>query len=405
MFEAVVMEILGQSGCRMTGRLDSLSAAQAQHALEDLVAAGQRTLVVDLAELRYVSSAGLRVFLMAQKLLRKVGGRVIVYQAQEAVRQIFHLSGFLSLFELAASQDELAALLAGQAGGAQSRRLEVEGLALELIERPGPPARLTVLGSQDKLAQAAYGPEDMLAMPAGPGLFGAGLGCFGESFEDCRDFFGEALIIEGSLFYQPAVARAGVDFVLNLQDGGGVSYNFLHAFTFPGPFQALAAFESLDGLVELDRLAGALHQATGSPALGLVMLAESKGLWGMHLKRSPVLTNQPGQGRSIFDPQLFQEWMHFPVEPGEAGRVFVGVGLSVASRAQAPASLGPLLPTDADIHLHAAIFEKGPLAKKPEQLSDELRRVISEMEAHKVQHLLGRSRVAAGLVGLVALEG
>ncbi len=388
----------------MSGRLDSLTAPEAQKALEGLVEAGQRSLVVDLADLRYVSSAGLRVFLMTQKLLRKVGGRVIIFQAPEAVRQIFQISGFLNLFDLASGPEELTALRRGEGSAPVSRSLEVDGIALEVVERPGPPARLTAHGSQEKLDRAAYAEGDMRSVPAGRHDFGIGLGCFGDSFAECRNFFGEALIIDGSLFYQPALARAGVDFVLNLEAQEGVDYKFLHAFTFGGPFQALAAFDSPGGLVDLNRLVAVLRRVLPAPALGLVLLAESKGLWGMSLKRSPVIDNQPEKGQEIFHPDLFQEWMNFPVEPAEVGNIFIGVGLAVADRGSAPAAVLPWLPRDSDFHLHAGVFGKGPLGKRPEQLSAEIRRVITESEALKVQHLLGRSQVASGLAGLVALD-
>jgi anti-anti-sigma factor len=404
MFEATAVEMLGQRACRMRGRLDSLTADEAQSALKQLVEAGQRSLVVDLTDLHYISSAGLRVFILIQKLLAKVGGRVIIFQAPEAVRQIFQLSGFLALFDLVAGPEGLAALGLDEGVGAVSSRLEIDGIVLEVIEQPGPGSRLAAHGSQDKLNRAAYTEADMVPVPAGQGLFGAGLGCCGESFEECRNFFGEALIIDGSLFYQPAVPRGRVDFMLNLQPEGGVDYKFLNAFSFHGPFQTLLAFDSPDGLTDLARLTAALGQIMPVPAMGLVLLAESKGLWGMNLRRSPVIDHQPDQGRDIFHPDIFREWMNFPVEPADAGHIFVGVGVAVADRDLAPAGVLPWLPADADLHVHAAVFGKGPLDKRPERLGGELRRVITELEALKVQHLLGRSRVASGLVGLVALE-
>lgn len=400
----MVEEIQGLPGCRLSGRLDVLTAAQAQQVLEDLVQSGQRDLVVDLAELSYVSSAGLRVLLLVQKMLRKVGGRIIVYRATEMVRQVFAVSGFLAMFELAEGPEELSARLAGQAAPLASRRLEADGVVMEVVERPGPPGRLLAHGRPEKLNRAEYTADDVVTLPAGPDLFGLGLGCFGDSFAECRDFFGEALLLEGSLFYQPTVPRAGVEFILNLQAQGGLSYQFLQAFTFQSPFQALVAFDCPEGPLELNRLVPALSQALPAPVLGLVLLAESRGLYGMHLKRSPVRENQPEQGREIFHPDLFQEWMRFPLEAEDPGAVVAGVGLAVAARESAPADLLPWLPSDSAFHLHAAIFGKAPLGKRPEQLPAELRRVISEMEPAKVQHLLGRSRLSSGLAGLVALE-
>lgn len=403
MFEVVPVEIQGRLACRMIGRLDALSAAQAQAAMEQMVADGLRALVVDLGELRYVSSAGLRVFMILQKMLRKIGGRVVIYRPVEMVRQVFLQSGILPLFDLATSPDELAALFGGPDAAAASRKLEIDGISLEVVEQPRPPARLSLHGSQAKLGRAAYDESDVVAVPASQGLFGAGLGCFGESFAECRHLFGEAALIAGSLFYQPAVARSGVDFVLNLHDQGGLAYSFLNAFTFQGPFAALVAFDS-PALVDLNRLLKAFHQVLHAPMLGLVLVAESKGLWGMHLKRSPVIDHQPAEGREIFHPELFRDWMSLPVEPVDAGKVLVATGLAAADRGAIPPAVRPWLPADADFHLHAAVFGKGPLGKRPEQLDDELLRIVSELEALKVQHLLGRTQVAAGLAGLVALE-
>ncbi len=404
LFNAVVEEIQGLPVCRLSGRLDVLTAAQAQQILEDLVQAGQRDLVVDLAELSYVSSAGLRVLLLVQKLLRKVGGRIIIYRTPEMVRQVFAVSGFLGMFELADGPDDLAARLAGQAVQPASRHLETDGVVMEVVERPGPPGRLRLHGRPEKLNRAEYAEYDMVCLPAGQGLFGVGLGCFGDGFAECRDFFGEALLLEGSLFYQPTVPRAGVEFVLNLQAQSGLDYKFLQAFTFRGPFQALVSFACPDGPQELNRLIPALGQSLSCPVLGLVLLAESRGLYGMHLKRSPVSQNQPDQGREIFHPELFKEWMSFPLEATDPGAVVAGAGLMVGSRETAPAVLAPWLPSGSAFHLHAAVFGKGPLGKRPEQLPAELRRVITEMEPAKAQHLLGRSRFSSGLAGLVALE-
>lgn len=404
LFSAVVEEIQGLPACRLSGRLDVLTAAQAQQVLEDLVQSGQRDLVVDLAGLSYVSSAGLRVLLMVQKLLRKVGGRIIIYRTPEMVRQVFAVSGFLAMFDLAQGPEELAARLAGQAVQPASRHLEANGVVMEVIERPGPPGRLLLHGRPEKLNRAEYAEYDMVSLPAGQGLFGVGLGCFGDNFAECRDFFGEALLLEGSLFYQPPMPRAGVEFILNLQAQGGLSYKFLQAFTFQGPFQALVSFDCSQGPLELNQLVPALGQALPAPLLGLVVLAESRGLYGMHLKRSPISQNQPDQGREIFHPELFKEWMSFPLEAEDPGAVVAGVGLAVGARESAPADLLPWLPSESNCHLHAAIFGKAPLGKRPEQLPAELRRVITEMEPVKAQHLLGRSRLSSGLAGLVALE-
>jgi len=404
MLEITAVELAGLPGCRLSGRLDGLTVTQAQAGLDDLVAAGQRTIVMDLDSLSYVSSAGLRVFLMTQKLLAKVGGRLIIFRPAPAVLQVFQLSGLLKLFDVAATDDELERLCRPEPAAPACRQIQHDGLAFSLIERQAAPTALDAHGSQDKQGRAAYDRQDVVAVPADGMTMAAGLGAFGETYDDYKQFFGESVVINGSFFYQPAVPRAGADCILNLDAAATVSYNFLHAFAFRGDYAAVCAFEGQDGPVELERLMAALTKLCPAPALGVVLLAESKGLWGMSLQKAPIIDNQPPDGAEIFSPDLFAQWMNFPVEPADFGHIVAGVGLAVAGRAVAPARLRPWLPADADFHLHAAVFDKGPLDKRPERFADELARVVAELEPRKVQHLLGRSRLTGGLAGLVALE-
>lgn len=404
MFEGSISEILGYKSCRMTGRLDSLTASDAHRLIDELVAGGQRTIIVDLEQLHYVSSAGLRVFLLAQKVLQKVGGRLVIFKPADSVRQIFQLSGFTNLFDIVSDLAELENLLGAETANPASHSRELGGIRFNILEQPANPGSFLAFGDQEKLSRAEYTLSDVVQVSANHLTFGVGLGAFGQNYDDYKNFFGEAVVINGSLFYYPAIPRAGVDFVLNLSNDQPVKYNFLHGFGFSGNFKIVSSFETLEGLVDLSRLISACLQICPAKGLGIVLLAESKGLWGMNLKKVPIVDNQPGKGLDIFHSDIFKDWISFPVEPGDTGHIFLGVGLAVPDRAQASAKFQPWLGRDSNFHMHAAVFAKGPLGKKPEQLPEELRRVITEIEVLKVQHLLGRSKLAAGMAGLIELE-
>ena len=77
---------------RPNGRLDTVSAPQLEAELRNSVN-GVKELVFDLADLQYVSSAGLRVLLSAQKVMNRQGGMRIL-NANEEVREIFEVTGF-----------------------------------------------------------------------------------------------------------------------------------------------------------------------------------------------------------------------------------------------------------------------------------------------------------------------
>jgi anti-sigma B factor antagonist len=108
---------IGQSGgvtvVAPKGRLDSATSPELEQRLLPLAGASGGAVVVDCAELGYVSSAGLRVLLMAAKSARGAGARIALAALQPNVRQVFDISGFSSLFEIhdsaAAATDALAA--------------------------------------------------------------------------------------------------------------------------------------------------------------------------------------------------------------------------------------------------------------------------------------------------------
>jgi stage II sporulation protein AA (anti-sigma F factor antagonist) len=82
------------------GRIDTTTSAAVEEALHTTVDDGGRELVVDLEGVDYISSAGLRVFLVLAKRLRNEHGRLVLCGMPEPVRQVFHLAGFLPLFEI-----------------------------------------------------------------------------------------------------------------------------------------------------------------------------------------------------------------------------------------------------------------------------------------------------------------
>ncbi|WP_395741540.1 anti-sigma factor antagonist [Prosthecobacter sp.] len=79
----------------LSGRLDGLSSPELEQQVGALIASGVHTLVFDLANLEYVSSAGLRVFIIAAKKLKGSGGAAQFTALTPAVREVFHVSGLL----------------------------------------------------------------------------------------------------------------------------------------------------------------------------------------------------------------------------------------------------------------------------------------------------------------------
>ena len=88
-----------------SGRIDTTTSGALEDAVRRVVDTGARRLVVDLSAVEYISSAGLRVFLVLAKRLRDLQGRLVLCGMTEPVRQVFQLAGFMPLFRVESTQD------------------------------------------------------------------------------------------------------------------------------------------------------------------------------------------------------------------------------------------------------------------------------------------------------------
>lgn len=84
----------------VSGRVDSLTAPQLDAAFKQLVDNGGSWLKLDLSEVEYLSSAGLRVLLATLKAVRAQAGDLQLYSPRDNVRDVLEISGFSNLFTI-----------------------------------------------------------------------------------------------------------------------------------------------------------------------------------------------------------------------------------------------------------------------------------------------------------------
>jgi anti-anti-sigma factor len=96
----------------LEGRLDAISSKVFEEKVLAVIDGGETRFVIDLSQLDYVSSAGLRVFLLASKRLTPLGGKFAISSLQEPVKQVFDIVGFYSMLSISNSKDEALKSLA-----------------------------------------------------------------------------------------------------------------------------------------------------------------------------------------------------------------------------------------------------------------------------------------------------
>ena len=100
----------GVAMIRVQGFLDAHTFEQLEEAIREVYDEGCFKLVVDLAKVDYISSAGAGVFIGARSEGQENGGDVVLLNPTEGVKEVFELLGLTQIFKLA--DDEAAAVAA-----------------------------------------------------------------------------------------------------------------------------------------------------------------------------------------------------------------------------------------------------------------------------------------------------
>ncbi|MCR5351061.1 MAG: STAS domain-containing protein [Bacteroidales bacterium] len=85
---------------QLIGRLDTPASQEVSKELEPVIDDASGTIVLDCTEMNYISSSGLRIFLTLRKAAASRGGRVVIRNISNDIRQVFMMTGFLNLFEI-----------------------------------------------------------------------------------------------------------------------------------------------------------------------------------------------------------------------------------------------------------------------------------------------------------------
>ena len=80
---------------RLTGRLDTITAPSLDKTINEDIS-DTKNLVFDMKDLEYISSAGLRVLLGAQKKMQKIGSMKVINVCEE-IMEIFEMTGFADI--------------------------------------------------------------------------------------------------------------------------------------------------------------------------------------------------------------------------------------------------------------------------------------------------------------------
>lgn len=98
--KTTIVENGNQWVASFSGRLDTAASVQTAEEVKPLLELSHKEIILDCTELEYISSSGLRIFLSIRKEATAHDSKVIVRNINADIRQVFVMTGFVSLFEI-----------------------------------------------------------------------------------------------------------------------------------------------------------------------------------------------------------------------------------------------------------------------------------------------------------------
>ena len=83
----------------LEGEMDTVAATEAEEVLKALYNTGGKDVVIDCTGLEYIASSGLRILLSILKGAKASGSKVTLHGVNDEIKNVFKLTGFISIFE------------------------------------------------------------------------------------------------------------------------------------------------------------------------------------------------------------------------------------------------------------------------------------------------------------------
>jgi len=402
----------------LNGRLDAHGATVAQQAL-NFARSPARHLVLDLAAVPYLSSAGLRAFVLLHKECAARQGTLALAALQPYCREVLRVGGLDTLFALYDCPEAALAALRGEHG-----LLKTPHGSFEVIPGSDEPGGIEVLGHIEDVLASRVTEKQVRSKRFFAKEYSLGLGGMAASVEEALPVMGEMITIGGTMVWLPTDGYDTPDFLIPKVDSDLVTIRTGFNASLRGHFNEFFHFRSASPegstLSELYRSLfdlAAARRPDYKGALGLAMRAEVSAVYGAGVVKSPIAANAPANGEWITHPSNFKEWFEFDAEPrlrGVTGLISGAGGdltrdLSAFSRESLGATfyINPANTAGSageQLHNHGVFFSPLPFAETPGSLEEEIAAVVEAGDFADMRHLLDKTAITRALIGVIYVQ-
>jgi len=372
----------------LKGRFDAAWSNTVNKALQDAIQGGCHHIVLDLSQVSYLSSAGIRVLVLLLKNLKSIGGSLQLSEPSAAVGEVLKLVGFNQLMASSAAPATV------QPPSPSPPPLRMEARPVQLAGHEFAVYALDPDAVQQGAVMAGntLATAQPIAVAVDDDSWVIGLGCLGGDANTKRA--GELLAVSGLAISLPGDDPEHPDWLQ--QEGELIAQvGVLHGLRATGPFRYLLRFGETPETpsLRLSELAEAALELCASDRAAWVIVAETAHLIGAALQ---MPSNTAGEDFFAF-PNI-RDRLLFTAEPAYAKETCLIVG--AAARNPAPPLAAQMRPCaeggNLFMHAHACIVPFAPVRKGFISLPESLEKLMDAQTVLGVLHLLNDDREGVG---------
>ena len=404
----------------LAGRFDARGAMEFDDLLKQTPPAAQ-AICVDLSEVHYLSSAGIRSLLALLRRLARPELLALVNPC-EYVREVLRISAVERLFHIYPHQSAALEELRGRlAGGYREGRGEETTPVGTFTYRTGSeaPTGLDVVGSVADVLHARVTPEALVLRKFSETEYSIGLGAMGGSADDCAPYLGEMITVGGTMVWLPTDGNDTPDFLIPRADSELVGIRTAFNASLVGAFNEYCLFRSADPAgATLEEIyaqlfaRAATERGKQAGVMALAMRANLKAAYGSGVTIAPITDFAPPNGEMIIDAKHIKRWFEADTEPRHEDVTALSVGFGVNLQAD----LSALSKADLDavfyihpanvgskqhlLHNHGVMFEPLPPSADDAALEDVVNQTIESGTFLDMRHLLDTTRTDHALIGI-----
>ncbi len=380
----------------------------------------------DMSNVRYLSSAGIRIIVRTLKKLKKRGGALALCGVQHYCRNVLETAGMTRSLNIFNTRSEAMDFL-------QSVHWERQALEnwdrMEQMDSPighfrfvpgeNTQTEIRVIGSIADIFHSRVDQSRMFSRRFSQTEYSIGVGGLGEVPEDYMKLMGSMITIGGTMAWLPTDGHDLADFLLPRNDTGSVLIRTPFNLTLSSGFNEYIMFQSSEeGGTTLDRLYRGLfllarrRRRDFKGVLGIASWMQASEVYAATLMKSPIRELAPENKRTITDPSNSDQWMKRDSLPRHRDVTCLNCGVGVdlscdlsvydQSGMYAAFYIDPATAGDKGqlLNNHSAIFEHTPMPDKLVCLDKEVREISATKEFMDMRRLRDSTRITKAFIGI-----